>query len=85
MPTPPVLFDRIFVPAVATGWGITALGAFLLLIAGIWWSLAGDGARLDPKPTAWRAINTAGWLLFASGIAWQLLGYYMIGALTWAS
>ncbi len=83
MPFPPVLFDSKFVPLVGGGYGVTLLGAILLLAAGIWWSWVSDGVRLAPKPPVWRAVTSAGWLLFTGGILWQLAGYVGIGAVTW--
>jgi hypothetical protein len=83
MPTPPIIFDPSFVPNVATGWGLTVLGGLLLLASAAWWSRAGDGARLEPKPAPWRALIAAGWLCFVLGVFWQLVGYYRIGAVTW--
>ena len=83
MPVPPIRFDPLFVPFVAGGYGLALLGAILLLAAGIWWSWASDGVRLEPKPAVWRALTRAGWVCFALGILWQLLGYVWIGAVTW--
>ena len=83
MPTPPVLFDWKFVPLVGTGYGLALLGAILLLASAAWWSWASDGVRLEPKPPAWRAMVTAGWLFFVLGFIWQLAGYVGIGAVTW--
>lgn len=83
MSPPPVLFDPEFVPFVGGGYGLILLGAVLLLVAGIWWSRASDGVRLEPKPRAWRALTGAGWIFFLLGIAWQLAGYVRIGAVTW--
>ncbi len=83
MPFPPVLFDPKFVPLVGGGYGLALLGAILLLAGGIWWSLASDGVRLEPKPPVWRAVTSVGWLFFVLGILWQLAGYIGIGAVTW--
>lgn len=84
MPVPPILFDPQFVPFVAGGYGLALLGAIFLLAAGIWWSRASDGVRLEPKPPAWRILTSVGWLFFVLGILWQLVGYVWIGAVTWS-
>ena len=83
MPFPPILFDSKFVPLVGGGYGLALLGALFLLAAGIWWSWAGDGVRLEPKLPAWRALVSAGWLCWILGVLWQLAGYVGVGAVTW--
>ncbi|MFQ5520044.1 MAG: hypothetical protein ACE5FK_01490 [Candidatus Methylomirabilia bacterium] len=83
MPYPPLLFDPEFVPQVASGYGLTLLGGFLLLVAAVWWSVASGGIRLDPKPAVWRLLAFAGWVLFTLGFLWQIIGYVAIGATTW--
>ncbi|MBI4610648.1 MAG: hypothetical protein HY726_16755 [Candidatus Rokubacteria bacterium] len=83
MPVPPIIFDPKFVPLVGGGYGLALLGAILLLAAGVWWAWASDGTRLEPKPAAWRALASAGWLCFVGGVLWQLVGYALIGVGTW--
>lgn len=83
MSPPPILFDPKFVPLVGGGYGLALLGIILLLAAGIWWSWTSDGVRLEPKPPAWRALASVGWLFFLLGILWQLVGYVRVGVATW--
>jgi len=75
--------NRVLAIAVGGGYGLALLGAILLLAAGVWWAWASDGTRLEPKPAAWRALASAGWLCFVGGVLWQLVGYALIGVGTW--
>jgi hypothetical protein len=83
MSSPPILFDPKFVPLVGGGYGLALLGVIFLLAAGVWWSRASDGVRLNSKPLAWRVLAGAGWGFFVLGIFWQLVGYVWIGVATW--
>jgi len=80
---PTIFFDPAFVVNVIAGWILTAGGVVLLLVAGIWASVAEPSwLRGTPKPTAWRGLCTIGLAAFIAGWLWQIVGYYRIGALT---
>ena len=52
---PTIFFDPAFVVNIIAGWFLTAGGVFLLLVAGIWSSVAEEQwLRGTPKPTAWQ-------------------------------
>jgi hypothetical protein len=60
---------------VITGYALTVLGAVLSLAAGVWWMRAGEWARGEAQPPAFRALCVAAFALFIVGLFWQLLGY----------
>ena len=80
---PTIFFDPSFVANIIAGWFVAAGGVFLLLVAGVWSSVAEDKwLRGTPKPTAWRGLWVIGLAAFLLGLVWQAVGYYRIGALT---
>jgi len=80
---PPIFFDPVFVVSVIVGWLLTAGGAVLLLVAGIWGSVTeGAWLRGTPRPALWRALWMLGLAAFVGGWLWQIVGYYKTGALT---
>ena len=80
---PTIFFDPSFVANIIAGWFLTAGGVVLLLVAGIWSSVAEEQwLRGTPKPTAWRGLCAIGLAAFLAGLLWQMVGYYRIGALT---
>ena len=82
MDKPNVLFDPVFMKAVAMGWGITVAGALVLLVCGIWWSAANKSRAIDQAPVGWRPLALLGGALFVVGLVWQVIGYGTIGAAT---
>jgi len=80
---PTIFFDPSFVANIIAGWFLTAGGVFLLLVAGIWSSVAEEQwLRGTPKPTAWQGLRAIGVAAFVAGLLWQMVGYYRIGAVT---
>jgi hypothetical protein len=80
---PTIFFDPVFVIGVIAGLFVTAAGVGLLLIAGIWSSIAGEWLKPgESKPPAYRGLCALGIVLFVAGLVWQSVGYYKIGALT---
>jgi hypothetical protein len=80
---PTIFFDPSFVANIIAGWFLTAGGVVLLLVAGVWSSVAEEEwLRGTPKPKAWRGLCAVGLAAFLAGLVWQMVGYYRIGALT---
>jgi hypothetical protein len=80
---PPIFFDPSFVANIIAGWFLTAGGVVLLLVAGVWSSVAEEQwLRGTPKPRAWRGLCAIGLAAFIAGWLWQMVGYYRIGALS---
>ena len=68
--------------------GLTAafVGAGLLLLTALWWAVAGDGVSVarDRWPGPVRAMATAGWLLWAGGLVFQILAHFgQVGVASW--
>jgi hypothetical protein len=68
------------------GLAMTFLGGGLLLLVALWWSIKGDGIEIPrsrwPAPVRFGAM--AGWLIWAGGLAVQLLGQFsMVGVARW--
>jgi hypothetical protein len=80
---PPIFFDLQFTKWVMAGWLLQAAGVGALLLAGLWFSIAGEWRRGTPAPTAFRALTRLGFIMFLGGIVWQFVGYFRTGALTW--
>lgn len=81
---PTIFFDPQFTLGVMAGWMIQAAGAGALLLAGVWFSLAGEWRRGNAgPPTAFRALAGLGFVMFLGGILWQLVGYWGTGVLSW--
>lgn len=62
------------------------LGAGLLLVVAVWWSVKGDGIEIPRArwPVSMRLGAMAGWLLWAGGLAVQVLGQFgMVGVARW--
>jgi drug/metabolite transporter (DMT)-like permease len=85
MADPPIFFEPYFVWNVMGGYFILLVGMGLLLLAGIWWSRAGEWRHREQPPLAWRGLSALGFVLFALGIVWQLIGYVNVGAVTWSA
>ncbi len=81
---PPIFFDPQFTLSVMAGWLLTVAGVVILLLVGIWFSVAGEWRRGSARPpTAFRAISGLGAALFVGGLLWQFVGYWTSGALSW--
>jgi hypothetical protein len=80
---PTIFFDPVFVVNVIAGWLLTAAGAVMLLLAGVWMSVAGEWLKGEPKPAAFRGLCAMGLAVFLAGCLWQIVGYYRVGAVTW--
>ena len=63
MAHPPIFFDPQFVSNVILGYLVTVVGALILLVGGVWWSLHSDSSQQDPPSGAWRALCRAGWAI----------------------
>ncbi|MGH7402039.1 MAG: hypothetical protein ACREKQ_06395 [Candidatus Rokuibacteriota bacterium] len=81
---PTIFFDPQFTLYVMAGWVVQAAGAGALLLAAVWFSLAGEwrGGTAGP-PTAFRALTGLGFVMSLGGILWQLVGYWGTGVLSW--
>jgi len=80
---PPIFFDPQFTMGVMAGWLLQAAGVGALLLAGLWFSIAGEWRRGTPAPTAFRALTGLGLVMFLGGILWQFVGYFRTGVLSW--
>ena len=81
---PPIFLDPVFTLGVMAGWIITVVGAVLLLVAAIWYSLAGEWRRgTAGPPSAFRALTGLGFVFWLGGILWQFIGYFTTGSLSW--
>ena len=83
MAHPPIFFDPQFVSNVILGYLVMVVGALILLVGGVWWSLHSDSSQQDPPSGAWRALCRAGWAIFIGGWVWQILGYINTHTVTW--
>jgi branched-subunit amino acid ABC-type transport system permease component len=57
---PTIFFDPQFTIGVMAGWLLQAAGVGALLLAGLWFSIAGEWRRGTPAPTAFRALTGLG-------------------------
>jgi hypothetical protein len=80
---PTIFFDPQFTIGVMAGWLLQVAGVGALLLAGLWYSCAGEWRRGTPAPTAFRALTRVGLLMFLAGILWQFVGYFGTGTLSW--
>jgi len=80
---PTIFFDPQFTMGVMAGWLLQAAGVGALLLAGLWFSIAGEWRRGTPAPTAFRALTYLGLVMFLGGILWQFVGYFGTGTLSW--
>ena len=80
---PPIFFDPQFTKWVMTGWLLQVAGVGALLLAGLWFSCAGEWRRGTSAPTAFRALTRLGFVMFLGGIVWQFVGYFRSGTLSW--
>lgn len=71
---------------VNVGLAMMFLGGGVLLLVALWWARAGDGIEVPRERWSGpvRLGAMAGWLLWAGGLAVQLLGHFgMVGVATW--
>jgi hypothetical protein len=80
---PTIFFDPQFTLGVMAGWILQAVGVVALLLAGVWFSFAGEWRRGTPPPTTFRALTGLGVVCFVLGVVWQLVGYWGTGTLSW--
>ena len=80
---PPIFFDPQFTFGVMAGWVLTLAGVGALLLAGVWYSCAGEWRRGTRPPGAFRALIVLGALAWLGGLLWQFVGYFGTGALSW--
>ena len=80
---PPIFFDLQFTKWVMAGWLLQAAGVGALLLAGLWFSIAGEWRRGTPAPAAFRALTQLGFIMFLGGLVWQFVGYFRTGTLSW--
>ncbi len=80
---PTIFFDPQFTKWVMTGWLLQVAGVGPLLLAGLWFSCAGEWRRGTRAPTAFRALTGLGFAMFLGGILWQFVGYFQTGVLSW--
>ena len=80
---PPIFFDPQFTLGVMAGWLLTIAGVGALLLAAVWFSLAGEWRRGSAPPAAFRALSGLGFVLFVGGLLWQFVGYWKTGVLSW--
>jgi hypothetical protein len=68
------------------GLALTFLGGGLLLLIGLWWTVASDGVQVERArwPAAARFGAMGGWFLWVGGLALQVLGMFgMVGVARW--
>jgi hypothetical protein len=80
---PTIFFDPQFTMGVMAGWLLQAAGVGALLLAALWFSIAGEWRRGTPAPAAFRALAGLGLVMFLGGILWQFVGYFRTGVLSW--
>ncbi|MEX2222330.1 MAG: hypothetical protein WEG40_11095 [Candidatus Rokuibacteriota bacterium] len=80
---PTIFFDPQFTLGVMAGWLLQAAGVGALLLAGVWFSIAGEWRRGTAPPTAFRGLAGLGLVMFLGGLLWQLVGYWATGTLSW--
>jgi hypothetical protein len=80
---PPIFFDPLYTLGVMAGWVLTLGGAGLLLVAAVWYSIAGEWRRGRAAPGAFRALIVLGTIAWAGGLLWQFVGYFGTGSLSW--
>lgn len=80
---PTIFFDPQFTLGVMAGWLLTVAGVGALLLAAVWFSVAGEWRRGSAPPAAFRVLAGLGLVLFLGGLLWQFVGYWATGALSW--
>ena len=80
---PPIFLDPQFTLGVMAGWLLTIVGVGALLLAAVWFSLAGEWRRGGTPPAAFRALSGLGLVCFLGGLLWQFVGYWTTGTLSW--
>ncbi len=83
MSHPPIFFDPQFTLGVMAGWLLSIAGVGALLLAAVWFSLAGEWRRGSAPPAVFRALSGLGLVLFLGGLLWQFVGYWGTGVLSW--
>jgi len=81
---PTIFLDPQFTIGVMAGWILSVLGVGALLLASVWYSLAGEwrGGSVRP-PSAFRALLGLGFVFWLGGLLWQFVGYWKTGTLSW--
>jgi len=54
-----------------------------LLLAAVWYSIAGEWRLGRPAPGAFRALIVLGTIAWLGGLLWQFVGYFGTGSLSW--
>jgi hypothetical protein len=80
---PTIFLDPQFTLGVMAGWILTLAGVGALLLAAIWFSVAGEWRRGTAAPAAFRALVGLGVVFWLGGLLWQFVGYWKTGALSW--
>jgi hypothetical protein len=80
---PTIFLDPQFTVGVMAGWLLTVVGVGALLLAALWFSVAGEWHRGSAPPAAFRALSVLGLVCFLGGLLWQFVGYWATGALSW--
>ncbi len=81
---PTIFLDPLFTMSVMAGWIATVAGMVVLLLAGFWYSAAGEWRRGSARPpVAFRAVYGLGLVMFLGGLLWQFVGYWVSGNLSW--
>jgi hypothetical protein len=80
---PTIFLDPQFTLGVMAGWILTLAGVGALLLAAIWFSVAGEWRRGTTAPAAFRALVGLGVVFWLGGLLWQFVGYWKTGALSW--
>ena len=81
---PTIFLDPLFTLSVMAGWIATVVGVVVLLLAGFWYSAAGEWRQGPARPPiAFRAVYGLGLVMFLGGLLWQFVGYWVSGSLSW--
>ena len=80
---PPIFNDPSFTVAVTLGWLVMVAGAVILLLTAIRYAKVLDG-HLPGAPPAFRALTALGVTMFAGGLIWQLVGYFVTAVVWWS-
>ncbi len=81
---PTIFLDPQFTMSVMAGWILTVVGVVILLLVGVWFSVAGEWRHGAARPpAAFRAACGLGLVLFLGGLLWQFVGYWTSGTLSW--
>ena len=80
---PTIFLDPLFTMGVMAGWLLSVAGVGALLLAAVWFSVAGEWRRGSAPPAAFRALSGLGLVFFLGGLLWQFVGYFGTGTLSW--